>query len=204
MMDADAFFEVIRSRRSVREFTDRVPDQQTIEQLIDAAQWAPSNHNRQGWRFIVFRDRVQLAGLAEKISTAVRETLTAANRLDAPNGKELLHYSTLFATAPVVILAMHKRSAAINRVLVEAGGGGKVSGEAISTAMAVENMLLAAHVLGLGACVMTAPLLAPGVWEKLENMPAGFQPTCVVAVGYPAQTQPAPRRKPLDQIVEFR
>jgi coenzyme F420-0:L-glutamate ligase / coenzyme F420-1:gamma-L-glutamate ligase len=203
-MDADAFFEVIRSRRSVREFTERVPDQHTIERLIDAAQWAPSNHNRQGWKFIVFRDRVQLAGLAERIDAAVRETLAAANRLDAPNGKELLHYSTLFAAAPVVILAMHKRSAAINRALVEAGGGGKVSGEAVSTAMAVENLLLASHVLGLGACVMTAPLLAPGVWERLDNVPVGFQPTCVVAVGYPAQTPPPPRRKPLDQIADFR
>jgi nitroreductase len=99
---------------------------------------------------------------------------------------------------------MHKRSAAINRVLVEAGGGGKVSAEAISTAMAVENLLLAAHVLGLGACIMTAPLLAGSIWEQVENLPAGFCPTCIVTVGYPAQTPPAPRRKPVDQIAEFR
>jgi coenzyme F420-0:L-glutamate ligase/coenzyme F420-1:gamma-L-glutamate ligase len=204
MMDAAAFLEVIRSRRSVREFTERPVDRQIIESLIEAAQWAPSNHNRQGWKFIVLSDRLQFAALAEKIGAAVRDALAATNRLDAPNGKELLHYSTLFAKAPVVILALHKRSAAINRALVEAGGGGKVSAEAISTAMAVENMLLAAHVMGLGACIMTAPLLAPAVWEDMENMPAGYQPTCVVALGYPAVTPAAPRRKPLDQIADFR
>lgn len=203
-MDSSSFFDVLRSRRSIREFTDQVPDRTTIEQLIDAAQWAPSGHNRQGWRFIVFTDRAKLNDIAAKIGESVRRTLESANRLDSPNGKELLHYSTLFTKAPVVILAMHKRSAAINRALVEAGGASKVSSEAISTSMAVQNMLLAAHAMGLGACIMSAPLLAPGVWESLENMPTGFSPTCVVALGYAATVPPAPRRRPIDQIADFR
>ena len=70
--------------------------------------------------------------------------------------------------------------------------------------MAVQNMLLAAHVLGLGACVMTAPLLAPDVWKEHGDLPAGFEPTCVVAVGYPAEAPVPPRKKLMERIVEYR
>ena len=116
----------------------------------------------------------------------------------------MLHFATLFDKAPTVILAMHKKSPAVGRALVGASGGGCVSSEAVSTAMAVQNILLAAHVLGLGACVMTAPLLAGEVWQAVPDLPAGFEPTCLVAVGYPAEVPCPPRRKSIEHIVEYR
>ena len=204
MIHEDAFFEMLRSRRSVRAFTDRVPDQALLDRLIEAAQWAPSNHNRQGWKFLVFRDKAQVRELSEHVRQALGESLASASWLLAAQGQELLHFATLFEKAPVVILAMHKKSPAIGKALIGASGSRCVSSEAISTAMAVQNLLLAAHVLGLGACVMTAPLLAEGVWESLPNLPAGFEPTCLVAVGYPAEKPSSPRRKSMHHIVEYR
>jgi nitroreductase len=202
-MHEEAFFDVLRSRRSVRAFTDRVPDQALLDRLIEAAQWAPSNHNRQGWKFLVFRDQSQIRQLSEKVRQALGDSLALANRLLAAQGQELVHFATLFAKAPVIILAMHKKSPAVGKALI-ASDRRCVSSEAISTAMAVQNMLLAAHVLGLGACVMTAPLLAAGVWESLPDLPAGFEPTCLVAVGYPAEQPSSPRKKPIQHIVEYR
>lgn len=204
MMDEDAFFGVLRSRRSVRAFTDRAPDEASLSKLIEAAQWAPSNHNRQGWKFLVVRDKTQIRELSGKVRHALSESLASANRLLAAQGQELIHFATLFDRAPVVILAMHKRSPAVGRALIAASGTTCVSGEALSTAMAVQNLLLAAHVLGLGACVMTAPLLASQVWESTPGLPAGFEPTCLVAVGYPAEKPAPPRRKSLGHIVEYR
>ena len=165
--------------------------------------WAPSGHNRQGWKFLVFQDRSVIAALAEKVRQSLSEHLASANRLLAEQGQELLHFATLFAKAPVMVLATHKKSPAVGKALVSASGGRYGSGEAISTAMAVQNLLLMAHVLGLGACVMTAPLLAAAVWESLPDLPTGFEPTCVVAVGYPAESPPPPRRKAIEHIVEF-
>jgi len=203
-MHEEAFFDVLRSRRSVRAFTDRLPDQTLLDRLIEAAQWAPSNHNRQGWKFIVFRDKAQIRELSEKVRQTLGDSLASSNRLLAAQGQELLHFATLFEKAPVVILAMHKKSPAVGKALIGASSSRYVSSEAISTAMAVQNLLLAAHVLGLGACVMTAPLLAGGVWESLPDLPAGFEPTCLVAVGYPAEEPSPPRRKSLEHIVEYR
>ena len=79
-----------------------------------------------------------------------------------------------------------------------------VSGEPLSAAMAVQNVLLAAHCLGLGACVLTAPLLVGEVWRELDDLPMGFEPTCVIAVGYPDQQPCPPQKKPLEQILEYR
>ena len=92
----------------------------------------------------------------------------------------------------------------MGRSLLPSATSELASGEALSTAMAVQNLLLAAHAMGLGTCVMTAPLLAGDVWKSLCDFPIGFEPTCLVAVGYPAETPAAPRRKNLEHILEYR
>jgi len=203
-MDLKELLDTLKSRRSVRAFTDRVPEEQQIATLIEAAQWAPSNHNRQGWKFLVFRNQSHIKELSRRVRETLTSSLSAANHLVADKRHELIHFATLFENAPVTILAMHKKSPAVGESLLDACGVKNISSEAISTAMAVQNMLLAAHVMGLGACVMTAPLLAGSVWQTLADLPLGFEPTCLVAVGYPAETPTPPRRKRLAQILEFR
>ena len=204
MNEERGFFEVVRARRSVRSFTERVPGQEELERMVEAAQWAPSNHNRQGWKFLVLRDRGKIGEIAARVGETLKEKLAGAERMVAERGEELVYYGTLFERAPVVILALHKKSPAVGKGLLEAFGASGVSSEAISTAMAVENMLLAAEAMGVGTCVMTAPLLAQEVWKEMCDLPAGYEPTCVVAVGYAAEEAPAPRRKPMETIVEYR
>jgi coenzyme F420-0:L-glutamate ligase / coenzyme F420-1:gamma-L-glutamate ligase len=204
MMDMKEFLGILKSRRSVRTFTDRVPDKQRLATLIEAAQWAPSNHNRQGWKFLVFLNQSYIKELSQRVRETLTSTLATANHFVAAQGQELIHFATLFENAPVVILAMHKKSPAVGQSLLDDCAVKSINSEAISTAMAVQNLLLAAHVMGLGACVMTAPLLAGSVWQSLPDLPMGFEPTCLIAVGYPAETSPPPRRKPTAQIVEFR
>jgi len=205
-MDYPMLLELVRTRRSVREFADRRVERTDVERLIEAARWAPSNHNRQGWKFLVFEDRGRLRRLAGEIRSRLSERLRPSPRVPASEVEQMIHYATLFADAPCVILAMHKRPAAVaSEVLAGENLPELVSGEALSTAMAVENMLLAAHSLGLGACVMTAPLLAPEPWTDLPDLPQGFEPTCVIAVGYPSRpVGTSPPRKPLQQVLEYR
>lgn len=203
-MDFEGFLELARTRRSVRRFAPGKPSRSQIDRLIETACWAPSNHNRQGWKFIVFEDARQIRELAERIRRSVRKTLAGAHRLAAARADELIRFSGAFDQAPVVILAMHKKSPAVGRELLASAVSELASGEALSAAMAVQNLLLAAHAMGLGACVMTAPLLAGDVWATLGDLPAGFEPTCVLAVGHPAHQPEPPRRKGLPHVVEYR
>lgn len=72
--------EAIKTRRSVREFTDDDVDDTALEEIIDAGRWAPSGLNNQAWRFIIIRD------------TGTKEELSG-----------LTHYSAIIKNAPVLI-----------------------------------------------------------------------------------------------------
>ena len=202
-MDYQSLLSVLSSRRSIRRFTEQSVSRDAILRLLEAARWAPSNHNRQGWKFLVFDDRPKIRALAHQVEEALAERIKKLPDMAATYSNGMVRYATLFAEAPVLIVALHKRPTSIAAPLLEGiPNAVLVSGEALSTAMAVQNVLLAAQAMDLGACVMTGPLLVPEIGTWLE-LPPGFDVTCFIAVGHPAETPECPRRKSLDQIVEF-
>lgn len=79
--------EAIKSRRSVREFTDEIVNDKALEEIIDAGRWAPSGLNNQAWRFIVVSDRDS----NEKLSG-------------------LTHYGSIIKNAPVLIAVFLDRN----------------------------------------------------------------------------------------------
>ncbi|MFH0904640.1 MAG: nitroreductase family protein [Methanobacteriota archaeon] len=79
--------EAIKSRRSVREFTDDDVDDKALLEIIDAGRWAPSGLNNQAWRFIIIRD----IGTKEELC-------------------ELTHYGAIIKNAPVLIAVFLDRN----------------------------------------------------------------------------------------------
>jgi len=69
--------------------------------------------------------------------------------------------------------------------------------------MAGQNLLLAAHVLGLGACWLCAPLFCPDVVRDTLALPPDWQPQGLITAGYPAETREK-TRAPLETRVVFR
>lgn len=199
-----ALLNALQSRRSIRKFTEAPVARELIWQALEAARWAPSNHNRQGWKFLVYENRAFLRDLGQTVAAALTERIQQMPSTSASYAGPLAHYASFFAEAPVLVVALHKRPASVAAPVLEGLANAVLaSGEALSTAMAVQNLLLACHSLGLGACVMTGPLLAPEVIATLD-LPPGYEVTCFVALGHPAEIPGAPRRKELDQMVEFR
>jgi nitroreductase len=203
-MDFESYLEFVKSRRSIRKYTDRKISRVQIERIIEAACWAPSNHNRQGWKFIVFDTPHEIQKLAERVRRFIKKSLVKTDRLLVSKADELIYHSGAFDQAPVVILVMHKKSPAMGKSMLKVATSELASGEAISAAMACQNLLLAANAMGLGACIMTAPLLAGSVWNSLEDLPVGYEPTCLVTIGHPSEIPPAPRRKKLEHVIEYR
>jgi F420 biosynthesis protein FbiB-like protein len=72
-----------------------------------------------------------------------------------------------------------------------------------SVAAAVENMLLAAHAKGLGACWFCAPLFCPETVRKALNLPQDFEPQALITLGYPMNVPNPPPRKLLKEIVRL-
>jgi len=61
----ESISKVIRQRRSIRKFTDQIPGDKEIEQILEAARWAPSGQNNQPWKFMIIQDTKTREGLAQ-------------------------------------------------------------------------------------------------------------------------------------------
>ena len=204
-MDYQNLVALMQGRRSIRRFANRPVSRDDLNRLLEAARWAPSNHNRQPWRFLVLQDRAAIQQLAEHVRQGVTERLRALPFTACAYADELVQHGTVFSQAPVLIVALHKQPISVAASVLEGlPNPALVSGEPLSVAMAVQNLLLAAQALGLGACVLTAPLLAQDRLSTALPLPTGFDLTCFIALGHPDESPPAPRRKSLELIAEFR
>ncbi len=195
---------LLRSRRSVRSFTGEGIATEDILKLVEAARWAPSNHNRQPWKFILIEDRDKIVALANAVRDELAAKCQALPSLAAGRTEEFVAHATVFSAAAALLVALHRRPLSIGSALMEGVENPVlVSGEPLSVAMAVQNLLLAAESLQLGACVLTAPLLAPSSIAAAIPIPAGCAITCLVAVGHPAENPVAPRRKELSHLIDL-
>lgn len=196
---------LMKSRRSVRRFEDRPVPREAIEAVVEAARWAPSNENRQGWKFVVFEGRDTVRALAQHVQAAVEAVCAKAENTVVEHVTQLTECTSRLADATCLILVLHKRpSIAAVRLLGDDPQAALVSGEPLSAAMAVQNLLLAAHAIGLGACVLTAPLAGGAIVRAIPDFPAGFEPTCLVALGWPAENPLVPHKKAIEHILEYR
>lgn len=184
-------FEAIKNRRSIRRYKADPVDDKKINQILEAGRWAPSWANTQCWRFIIVRDAKVKAKIAEsliKIKLPDREI---------PNPGAIA-----FNTVPVVIAVC----AEIGKSGGKRGPDGGVEyitdkGDwfMFDTALAVQNMVLAAHALGLGTVIIGAFDAVQA--EKAINVPKGYRIVTFFPVGVPDQEGKAPPRKELSELV---
>lgn len=165
--------EAIRTRRSIGKVTAEMPTRDQIETILDAGTWAPSHHVTYPWRFVVIAgDERQAFGEVtgrSKIARMEREGRSVDGEAERLIAKAM--------RAPVIIA-----------VGVEIGDGPKVVEieEIESGAAAAQNMLLAAHALGLGAIWRTGdPAYDRAVAEYLGFSERG-RILGFIYLGYPA------------------
>jgi F420 biosynthesis protein FbiB-like protein len=180
--------DLVRSRRSIRRYDGRPVPRELIEQLLEAAIWAPSAHNRQPWRFAVVTDAEVKARLAAAMGERLRADLARDGvPPDAIEHDAARSYARI-TSAPVVILvclSMADMDVYPDTRRKKAEYTMAVQG----TAMAVQNLLLAAHVAGLGACWMGAPLFCPDTVGETLDLPADWEPQALITLGWPAETR---------------
>ncbi len=177
--------EAIKTRRSIRKYKATPVDDKTIELVLEAARWAPSWDNTQCWRFIVVRDSNIKAELAQTLGTELGKPNPATNAV---------------RNAPVVIVACSE---------LEKSGyiGGELSTDKddwwymFDVALAMQNLVLAAHSLGLGT-VYIGLFDAKKVASILE-VPPGFCVVAMTPLGYPDQEPKSRPRKELSEIVFY-
>ncbi len=177
--------DIIHTRRSIRRYLDRPVPPAVIDQLLEAATWAPSAHNRQPWRFVVIETAAVKAQLADQMGERLRaDRLRDGDPIDLIE-RDVQRSRDRIISAPIVIVAClslidmdrypdERRNALEKTMAVQ------------SAANAAQNLLLAAHDLGLGACWMCAPLFAPDVVREILDLPLDWEAQAMITLGYPA------------------
>ena len=181
------FFEVVRRQRACRTFRpDGVADD-LVEQVLEAATFAPSAENRQPWEFVVVRD----ARVRARIGELTRQAWRGGGRAYAESrlSPELLADVDRGAegevsAAPVLVV-----------VCVDARRTHETTIPA-SIFPAVQNLLLAATAIGLGSALTTITTSFRSELAALLGLPPHVVPVAVVPVGRPAKPLGRPRREP--------
>jgi nitroreductase len=161
--------DAIKKRRSVRKFKDRPVDRGAIRRILEAAVWAPSGGNAQNWRFVVVTE----AEMKKKIK------MVSPGLLGGP---------------PAVIVVAQDVAQAREK-------GGRMGCDSLTkmdSAMAAQNLMLAAFSEGLGTCVI-ASFHADAV-RKLLGLPEEIVPQLLISVGEPDQ-EPSPPPRKFEEII---
>ena len=186
----------IKSRRSVRNFLDKEIPRDTIDKIVEAGAFAPSALNRQPWRFIVITDRAAIS----ELSSIVRRRLSMLYRclpvlrifkpgfrdesfVNAVKKTAESSGDSVFYNAPMVVII--------------AGDTGYENTD-VDCSLAAQNMMLAAHSLGIGSCFIGRGKAVPvSYMQRRFGLPAHYAFNVWVAFGYPEGREggTAPPRK---------
>jgi len=196
------FYKIIENRRTVRKFKKKKIPRETLLKLVKAAIWAPSAHNAQPWHFIIITSNKIKERLAVNMGKKFREDLMADGFPEEECEERVKTSIERMVNAPVLIIACltmrnmdkypdEKRQRAEYVMAVQ------------SVAAAIQNLLLAAHVEGLGACWRCAPLFAKEIVRKILNIPEDVEPQALIEIGYPDEKPMPPPRKPIEKVVHW-
>lgn len=199
---AEAAHALLRGRRSIRSYRPECPPDRLIDRIFASVATAPSAHNRQPWRFLVLRD----AALKTRLARAMGACLAADRRADGdPEDviqRDVARSFQRITGAPVIILVA-LTMADMDRYPDPARTRAEFLMAVQSTAMATQNLLLAARAEGLGTCWMCAPLFGAAAVYATLPIPAEWEPQGLVTLGWPAEAGKSKRRKALSEFVLF-
>ena len=223
--------EVMATMRAMRRLRpDPVPDE-LLERLVEAATWAPSGGNAQAYSFVVVTDRTQMARLAELWCAVCDFYLASVATVPPQGTDEAVYdrmrtalrfQRDHFAETPAVIVACYdlgpwrRQLARRGREFAGAlrGLGGRRAAqllrgarafsersEAASVYPGVQNMLLAARALGLGATLTTWHLALEDDFKAVLGIPRRVRTYAVVPVGWPRGRFGPVRRRAAREVI---
>ncbi len=165
------FDELVATRRSIRQYNGKRVEKEKLEALVNAAVWAPTASNLQLWHFVVVQNEKTL----ERI------------KLFSPGMPKTAH----------CIIAV-----CIDLAEAESRGGALIRKNApADVAFAAQNILLKAHELGLGTCVVKS-YNEKSVGQVLK-LPEEVAALMLIAVGYYDNLPKAPGRKSLWEVIHY-
>lgn len=200
-MSEIGLFEAIYTQRAIRRLKPDPVSDELVDKLIEAATKAPSGGDRQPWAFVVVRDATSRAKIGEWYLDAWNKTYGAipvADRAKLPGRMPTVysaaeHLALHMGEAPVLILACASQLAPPGQAWVTPSHYGSIF-------PAVQNLLLAARGLGLGATLTTLHKIHDAEVKELLGIPDKVETVALIPIGYPEGKYGPTKRRPLDEV----
>ncbi len=184
------FFDVVQSQRAARSFLPDDVDDDTVVRILTAATHAPSAENSQPFVFVVVRDpasRATIGAMTARLWQGGARALEE-QRLSPAFLRDVDHGAMGgIAGAPVLVVVCGDTRLAFPQTMDA------------SVFPAVQNLLLAAHALGLGSTLTTLPVVAGDELSALLGLPPEVVPVAVVPLGHLPAPLGTPRRRPVSE-----
>jgi len=198
---AQAFYDSMRRRRTVRDFSSRAVPREVIENCLRTAGSAPNGANMQPWHFVVVSD--------PDIKRAIREAAEEEERRfysqrATPEWLEALaplgtdEHKPFLDTAPYLIV-IFAQSYGVDEE------GRRIRHYYVQESVGIATGLLIAAVHNAGLVSLTHTPSPMGFLNELLERPSNERPFLILVVGYPAKDARVPdiSKKSLDEIVTF-
>jgi nitroreductase len=194
--------EAMETQRAVRRLRPDPVDDEIVLRCLELAVRAPTGGNRQGWEFLVVRDpdvKHQLARLNRQAWSVFKRAYQRRARGDRRLGKILdavQWQADHFEEVPVVVVAcLHGSPPPFPPVGASSWYG--------SIYPAVQNLLLAARALGLGAALTTLPVWSTLLARRTLGLPRQVTPVAVVPLGWPRGRYGPTTRRPVTEVTHL-
>ena len=182
--------DVLTARRTVREFTSAPVSPDAVRRAIAAAITAPAPHHSQPWRFAVLESAQARTRLLDDMLAAWKADLTA-DGFTAEQIARRVRRGEPLRNAPLIIVPCLVADAA--HTYPDAGrNASERTMFVVAMGAAIENLLVALAVEGLGSCWISSTLFCREIATQSLGLPAEWEPMGAVGVGHPAA--PAPDR----------
>ena len=177
-----ALLDLIRHRRSIRHFLDKLVEREKLMLCLEAARLAPSAANSQPWKFIVIDDRELKDKLGDAAFGGIYSVMSFARK------------------APVIVAVVSERAKFLARM------GGLFRGTSfclIDIGIACEHFVLQAEELDLGTCWLG--WFNEGAVKSILNVPGDRKIDVMIALGYydTEKLRREHKREPIDEISAF-
>lgn len=192
--------DIVRGRRSVRKYQNTPVPRDYLEQMIEAAQWAPSPHGRQPWRFVVLTRQKLKEQLAASMGATWRHNLEMDGQDEKIVTIRLEKSRQRILKAPALIIpCLYLED--LDRYPDEKRQRDETMMAIQSLGAAIQNMLLRAYDLGLDTGWMCAPLFCPEVVVETLALDSHLIPHAMITVGYAAADPQRRERLPLSTLI---
>lgn len=193
------FAKLAFTRRSIRKFDDKDIPIEDVEQIIRIAVSAPSGCNSQCWRFLAVTDKKIIKKMEAAVIEETEKILEISKKKISSKYLETKRKMVgFFAKAPVVIAVFMTKIDFYDSILVSALKDHGYNEEdmmklysnydLLSIGAAIQNLLLAVHDKGYGACCMNEPAIASERINEILKIPPGQRFISLIPIGIPAQT----------------